>query len=52
MKIIMHSQLEDQAGSILFPILQFGSQHNFYTPLRAVIQATALPLLLDIPPIL
>lgn len=45
----MHSQCRDQAGNTPFSILQFGSQQNFYTPLRAVIQAVALPLLLDIP---
>lgn len=51
-QIQMHFQLEDQAGSIfcLFAsILQFGSQHKFYIPLRTVIQAVVLPLLINIP---
>lgn len=49
-QIQMHFQLEDQAGSIFclfMSILQFGSQHKFCIPLRTVIQAVVLPLLLN-----
>lgn len=49
MQIQMYSQLEDHAGNIPFSILRFEFQHNIYTPLRAVIQKTALPLLSDAP---